>query len=235
MPRDHDWRRRAYAGRHLLRRAGGDGDVRFRPAAARRIGQAAHRVQRRAERPAEGVLPQPVCRRRRRRAPSGHDAVRGDRRPPGLPVLGRAGAEGEVPPLPGRPLGPRGRLEHAPRIGVGPAGRVAARHLRRHAGDVDLPAGVRRRRPQVDRTAGALRHPGPRLGDSREGASGPVRARPQRQAARLLQRLLRRPVPAGEARPHSHPGLRRGGHGELGSDHVPRERLCSSTPSRALR
>ena len=85
-------------------------------------------------------------RRRRRRAGHRHHPVRGHRRPPGLPVLGRARLQGRLRHHPRRRRRPRSRCPTPPRSRDERARRrQATRALRRHDDDVHLPRGLHRR------------------------------------------------------------------------------------------
>ena len=152
----------------------GDRGVHVRLGTPGRAREAGDRVHRRAERPAPGILPQPVHRRERRGAALGDDPVRGDRRPPRLPMLGRAVDEGFVPGDAHRPRGVGGRIEHDDRRGVGDGRRTEARAVRGDAGDVDLPARLHRGRHQVRGAEGRERHPRAGVGDGRQGEPGRV-------------------------------------------------------------
>ena len=137
------------------RRIDGHGRARRRPGAgpgqpARgrcpwRLGHAPPRLLRRPQRQAPRLLPLHLHRRRRRRPHHRRHPVRADRRPPGLPVLGRARLQGRLRRHARRRRRPAGDLER-PRAGSrGPRRRPGAGPLRRHHADVHLPGGLRRR------------------------------------------------------------------------------------------
>ena len=78
------------------------------------------RLPRDPQRQAPRLLPQHVHRRGRRGADPGHHPVRGHRRPPGVPLLGRARPQGH---LRGDPRGARRPAGHLQRRGGGPPDR----------------------------------------------------------------------------------------------------------------
>ena len=163
-----------------------------------------------------------------------HHPVRGHRRPPGLPVLGRARAQGRVRDHPRRPRATCSPSATRPRSSAEPIGdgrrRVA---LRRHHGDVHLPGGVHRRparRPPTPSTSTASRcgsSTGPGRSDLTAFAleSGAF-------ALRYFAEYFGVPYPGRQARPGRHPRLRLRGHGEPGLRHVPRRPRCCIDPER---
>ena len=105
----------------------------------------AHRVHRHPQRQAARLLPLDLHRHRRRRPGHRHHPVRGHRRPPGLPVLGRARLQGRLRRHPRRRRRPGRRLERRRGRPRAPRRRQARGALRRHDDDVDLPGRLHRR------------------------------------------------------------------------------------------
>jgi len=168
-------------------------------------------------------------------------------------VLGRADLQGEVrhhtrgAAASDRTL----QHEHPQRGRCHPRQRHEGGQVRDHAGDVHLPRRVRRGRARLHRgTRGyeeerLLEQPlfsecsildedqGRRAGARLHGAGqeGERRVRPRRgeEGARVPRGLVRHPVPAAQVRPHRHPGLRDGRHGELGPRHLSRYAHVLST------
>ena len=107
------------------------------------------------------------------RTTGGH-AVRGHRRPPRLPLLGRAGLQGRLRHHAGHR--PGARRPSPTRAIIAETPRAAARSsLRRHHPDVDLPRGVRRRRAGGDRAGDGRRDAAARLVRAGQAAAGRVR------------------------------------------------------------
>ena len=167
----------------------------------------APRVPRRAQRSAGGFLPlDAITRRRRPRARHRHHAVRGDRRAPGLPVLGRARPQGGVRRHAGRRRRPDRALERArDRARAAPTDGVVRVRFADTIVDVDLPRGVRgraawsspsrRRRRRAHRAS--LHVPG-------KAAPGRVRARGRRATPSTGSRdYYGIPYPDAEVRPWS--------------------------------
>ena len=103
-------------------------------------------LHRRPQRQAQRLLPVDLHRRRRRRAGHRHHPVRGHRRPPGLPVLGRARLQGRLRASPSWSPTTCSRCRTRPRSAAPRATTARSRGpLRRHDEDVDLPGGVHRR------------------------------------------------------------------------------------------
>ena len=119
-----------------------------------------------------------------------------------------------------------GHLQHACRLHGTRVGRTQGRHVRAYARDVHLPARVHRGRHGVRRGQRGRRHARARLGNAGQGGAGPLRAGEQHRRAPLHERLFRHPVSPGEDGPHRRAGLRRGRDGELGRDHLPRDRAA---------
>ncbi len=109
-------------------------------------------LHRRAQRPPARLLPKHVQGRRGCIAYHRGHAVRVDRCPARLPVLGRAGVQGRVRRHAGRPRRPGRRVECRRHRRDTRRDRQEDRHVRRHDPDVDLPGGVRRGRAGGDRS-----------------------------------------------------------------------------------
>ena len=110
------------------------------------------------QRQAARLLPLHLHRRRRRRARHRHHPVRGHRRPPGLPVLGRARLQGRASPSPCVDAEPHRRLQRRRSCPTRPRRRPRRGPLRRHDGDVDLPGGLHRRPARGHRAGRRRRH-----------------------------------------------------------------------------
>ena len=199
------------------------GHLHLRRGPARRPGHPPHRVPGSAQRQAEGLLPLDLHRRRRRRAGHRHHPVRGHRRPPGLPVLGRTRPQGRLRRHPRRRRGPvrgvqRGRdLPHPERRPSGPP----RGPLRRDDGDVDLPRGVHRGPARGHRPGRCRRHPSAGRVPEGQGPPHGLRPRGRRRLPAPLRRLLRHRLPGRQARPGRRARLRLRGHGEPGLRHLP--------------
>ena len=171
---------------------------------------------RRAQRPAQRLLPQHVHRRGRRRAGPRHHPVRGHRRPAGLSLLGRA--RRSRPVFARHPRGPRRPAGRVQRRARWPVSRSTTAAVRVHFAEtmvmstylvafvvgpleVTDPVAVGRRRP-------------PRRPPRGQGPPGPLRARGRRLLPRPPRRLVRHRLPGRQARPGRRPRLRLRGHGE---------------------
>ena len=97
---------------HRDGRGDGDRDLRLRPGDTARERDPLHKVHRNAERPATGLLPQPVHRPGRPAEDSGNHPVRSHGRAPSLPMLGRPRGQGHLPGDPCRPIGPGSHIQH---------------------------------------------------------------------------------------------------------------------------
>ena len=164
-----------------------------------------------------------------------HHPVRVDRRPPGVPVLGRARLQGHLRGHPGRRRGPHGPLQ---RSGGRPTSRPATAGAGSRFAETMLMStylvafvvgpfeltepGRRRRRPA------AHRHPPGRAAPDAASPSRPATPRPALPAG-----VLRAPLPRRQARPRRHPRLRLRGHGEPRAASPTGRRRCWSTPSAA--
>ena len=181
--RDREGGARPLGGPDHARAAGRARDRRVHPAPG---------VHRQAQRPDGGDVPLALHRRRRAGARHHHHALRGDRRAPQLPVLGRARPQGVVPDDPGRPRGPDRADEHARDRARAGRPRVRAGAVRPVDRDVDLPRVCRGRASGPHRAVvrGADADPG-RL-PSRPAAPGRVRERGRCLRPGLVRRLLRR-------------------------------------------
>ena len=137
---------RARRARRHPRRGVGAPDA-VRPGWSRRIragsGSAGHRLHRSAQRPAARLLPLHLHRRLRRYPHHRHHPVRVNRRPPGLPLLRRARAEGDLRDDAGCAGGPAGGLQHGGDRPAVAAGRPRERQVRHHDADVDVSSGLR--------------------------------------------------------------------------------------------
>ena len=150
--------------------------------------------------------------------------VRGARRAPLLPLLGRAAIPHPLRSQRHRAGRPERGQQHAGGRPRGPARRQQHRHLPHHAGDVELSAVPRGRRVRPDhhhrrRHRDRHRHP------PRRRRAGPLGAGKLGADPALVQRLFRHALPAAQARqcrrPRQQPVLRR--DGELGRDLLVRE------------
>ena len=179
-------------------------------------------LHRHAQRQAPRLLPLELQGSDRRGPAHGRHPIRGDRRAPGVSVLGRAGLQGRVRgDARDRPEAHRG-VEHVGRRRARRA-RTEGRHLCRHHEDVDLPGGVRGRRARGDRRGAGRPDTGSRLVRAGQATPGCLRPRDRRRLAALLRGLLRPAVPERQARPAGDPRLRRRGDGESRGDHLPRD------------
>ena len=216
--------------RDRARRRGATGHA--APRRARRTGglHARDELPRRAERPAARLLPLDLH-RRRRHAHDRDDAVRGGRRPPRVPVLGRARPQGGLRRHPRGARGHRGAVERSggrPRANRRWPGAGA---VRRHDVDVDVPGGVRRGPSRADRAPRRRRRALAHRAPARQGPPGALRPRRRRVLAAVLQRLLRHPLPRSQGRLRGPARLRARGDGEHRAASPTASRCCSSTPS----
>ena len=148
------------------------------PRAPSRRVEPPHRLPGHPERPAPRLLSQHLQGRRRADARHGGDAVRGRRRAPRVPVLGRAGPQGRVRRDARGARGLHRDLEHGARPRGAGGARPARGDVRGHHPDVDLPGRVHRRRARVDRAGHGRQDAAPRL--ERPGQAPPGRATPGR-------------------------------------------------------
>ena len=184
----------------------------------------------RAQRPARRLLPLDLHRRTTARdAHPGHHPVRGHPRPPGLPVLGRAGVQGRRSASPSwSPDGLLAVVQRAPRsarepLRRRPRSRVA---LRRHHGRCPptwWPSWSARSRSPTRSTWATGRS---RCGSCTRRARAHLRRRsPSRSAPsalRFFDDYYEHPLPGRQARPGRHPRLRLRRHGEPRLHHLPR-------------
>ena len=187
-------------------------------------GRAAHAVPR--DRSTTSSPASTAARSPTRPAPStsSRHPVRGDVRPQGVPVLGRARVQGDLRRHARRPRRPAGAVERRRGRADADRRRAGAGPLRRDDEDVDVPGRVRRRPPRRHRPGRRRRHPAAGGDAAGQAAPGRARHRRRRRDPPLLHRLLRDPLPGRQGRPHRHPRLRVRRHGEPGRHHVPRDR-----------
>ena len=199
-------------------------DVLLRRRRPPRPGDVAMPVRRRAQRQAPGLLPEHVHRRRGRYPDDRHQPDGVLRHAAGVPLLGRARPQGG---LRGDPRDRRrsGRLlEHEHRRADRRRGRSTTRPLRAHHEDVHVSRRAGGRAARSDAARRRRRRGGARGARAGQGAPHGLRSRGRRPRPAVLRRVLRHPLPRGQARSVGHPRFRLRGDGELRVRHVPGDR-----------
>ena len=154
-----------------------------------------------------------------------HHPDRGDRRPPGVPVLGRARLQGRLRGHPRRRPGAHspsrtGRRSSAPSVATASTWSASPTRCRCRTYLVAFVVGPLEVTEPVDVDGVPLRV----VARARQGP--PHRVRRSRSAPSpcdWFQRLLRHPLPGRQDRPRRPPRLRLRGHGEPRLRHLPRE------------
>ena len=155
--------------------------------------------------------------------PAGRHPVRGGRRPPRLPLLRRAGVQGDLAGRRGGRSDRRGRAVERRRPSRRERrARRTAGHLRADAAALVVPHRAHRRPDRAERRRPRPRHPDLHLDHRREAPPDLVRPGDGLGRPAAARGLLRPPLPVRQARSDRRPRLRGGRDGERGRRHLPR-------------
>ena len=194
-------------------------DADLSAAARRRPPSAAHRLHRTHRQIRPRPLPDRLSDRPGQEA-DGNQPSRARGRPQSVPVLGRAGLQGDIRAhRHGATLVPCGQ-QHAGSARAAGQRDPEESLVPADPENVELPAAAYGGRAGADQRRGR-RGDGRRDHDRRQAHAGPLRARQRDRAAALLQRLFRREISAAEARPDRRAARPRQRHGALGCRYLP--------------
>ena len=192
------------------------------------------RVPGNPERQAARLLSQPVPGRLGQLPRRRDHAVRIHRRAPRFPVLGRAGAQGELQSHPGHRRAPDCHLQRRAGERAQARGRKEGGRLQGDDFDVHLPGRVHRRRVRRDR-AGRCGHAAQDRSRPRQTAADHMGAADRRVLAQIFRRVLWAQVSRRQARPDRDPRFRLGRDGKSGRDHLSRDRAARRREIRVAR